>query len=87
MGQRFRAVTPVAVLERQNGTKARLCRKGTDQKAFFRSGGIESAHPRLEEGVARHGVLPNQQMKPAFSGGSLPWACGQFQCASLSGNF
>lgn len=35
------------------------------QKAFFRSGGIDRAHPRLEEGVVSHGVLSNQQMKPA----------------------
>jgi hypothetical protein len=34
---------------------------------IFRLGGIQFdwAHPQLEEGVARHGVLPNQQMKAA----------------------
>lgn len=36
------------------------------QRAFFRSGGIDRAHPRLQEGVVSHGVLSNQQMKPAM---------------------
>src|SRR5690606_29921722 len=37
----------------------------------FRLGGVPYrwAHPQLEEGVAFHGVLPNQQMKPALAGG------------------
>ncbi len=34
---------------------------------IFRSGGVQSdwAHPHLEEAVVHHGVLFNQQMKPA----------------------
>ncbi|MEO3388342.1 hypothetical protein [Mesorhizobium sp. CAU 1741] len=37
------------------------------EKDIFRLGGIQFdwAHPQLEEGVAIHGVLPNQQMKAA----------------------
>jgi len=40
---------------------------GPQALMIFRLGGIQFdwAHPQLEEGVARHGVLPNQQMKAA----------------------
>lgn len=43
---------------------------GVQAKRFFRLGGIQQncAHPQLEEGVVRHGVLPNQQMLPAACG-------------------
>jgi hypothetical protein len=37
------------------------------RKDAFRLGSFQPdwAHPQLEEGVVRHGVLPNQQMKPS----------------------
>ncbi|MCM2398859.1 hypothetical protein NBH19_22520 [Rhizobium sp. S95] len=57
-----------ALRSRENETKYHRERSFYGRrKEFFRSGGIQSdwAHPRLEEGVARHGVLSNQQMKPA----------------------
>lgn len=40
---------------------------GPYAQMIFRLGGVQYdwAHPQLEEAVARHGVLPNQQMKPA----------------------
>lgn len=42
-------------------------RKGLKVQKIFRLGGVQSdwAHPQLEEGVALHRVLPNQQMIPA----------------------
>src|SRR5690606_39383283 len=46
---------------------------GPQTRIIFRLGGVQLgwAHPQLEEGVAFHGVLPNQQMKPASASGAL----------------
>jgi len=54
---------------------------------IFRLGGVQYvwAHPQLEEGVATHGVLPNQQMKPALAGAALITSRGIFSMQICTG--
>jgi hypothetical protein len=68
--QRFGAVPSMAVDARQGcaPTEIHIARPfGPRARKIFRLGGVQFdwAHPQLEEGVVRHGVLPNQQMKPS----------------------